>query len=215
MSDLLPASTPRPRRVQGMAVEMVCLLALWLLLTRGDSRGLLFGICVAAVATGIRNGLLDAPPLSLRPIALARFLPGFVGQSLLAGADIALRAILPAHTYGVSNDAHDADAGADDTTGGFAGRSRFAIEPRLHHYGLGLPPGNARTFFIGVVSLLPGTLSAGLEGDTLEAHVIGGRRDIDAQLRGLERLVAPLFGLDPPSSARVGKNGRTGGSDHG
>lgn len=220
MSDLVFASAPRSRRVRGMALEMVCLLALWLLLTRGDSSGLLFGICAAAVATGIRNVLLDGPPLSLRPIALARFLPSFIGQSLQAGADIALRAILPAYTSAASDDANgandaEADADADGRSGDFAGRSGFAIEPRLHPYALGLPPGNARTFFIGVVSLLPGTLSAEVVGDTLEVHVIGGRRDVDAQLRGLEQRVAPLFALDPPSSDGAEKKGGTRGSDHG
>lgn len=207
MSDLLLASASRLRRVQGMALEIVCLLALWLLLTRGDSRGLLFGLGVAVVATGIRNGLLSGAPLALRPIALARFLPSFLGQSLQAGADIALRAILPA---GRSNPAE-----AEGPTGGSADRSGFAIEPRLHHFGLRLPPGNARRFFIGVVSLLPGTLSAEVDGDTLEVHVIGGRRDVDAQLRDLERRVAPLFALEPLSADGAEKKGKSPGSDHG
>lgn len=204
MSDRDSAPMPRLRRVQGMAIEMACLLALWLLLTRGDASGLLFGLCVAAIATGVRNGLLSGPPLSLHPLALARFLPGFIGQSLQAGADIALRAIL-------SPDTRD----TTDTTGAREGRRRFVIEPRLHQYGLRLPPGNARTFFIGVISLLPGTLSAEVEGDTLAVHVIGGSRDVGAQLSQLERRVAPLFGLDPPSRNGAGEKATIRGSDHG
>ncbi len=190
-----------------MAVEMVCLLALWLLLTRGDASGLPFGLCIAAIATGVRNGLLGGPPLSLHPLALARFLPGFIGQSLQAGADIALRAILSPDARGTADTA--------DIEGALGGQRRFAIEPRLHQYGLRLPPGNARTFFIGVISLLPGTLSAEVEGDTLAVHVIGGSRDVGAQLSQLERRVAPLFGLDPPS--RNGARGKNPiqGSDHG
>jgi multicomponent Na+:H+ antiporter subunit E len=202
MFDPDSASASRSRRVQGMAVEMVCLLALWMLLTRGDSSGLLFGLCIAAIATGFRNGPLSGPPLALRPLTLARFLPGFIGQSLQAGADIALRAIPPAT---------DADADAV----GFPQRWRFTIEPRLHRYGLQLPPGNARTFFIGVISLLPGTLSAEVEGDTLAVHVIGGRRDVGAQLSRLEQRVASLFGLDPPSRNGAGPKERIRGSDHG
>ncbi|HKK50477.1 MAG TPA: Na+/H+ antiporter subunit E [Myxococcota bacterium] len=179
------------RRIAGLALETAGLLAVWLLLTRGDERGLLFGIGFASIVAILRNGLMRPPPLTLRPLAVARFLPYFLWQSLQGGVDIALRAILPAEGPG--------------------GRRVFAIEPRLHQYGLRLPPGSARMFFIGVVSLLPGTLSADLEDDTLEVHVIGGSRDVEAQLESLERLVAPLFAVD----LRPGADPAARGDGHG
>lgn len=180
MSQAPFAAAPRWQYGVGLTVDLVCLVAVWLLLTRGDARGLLFGIGVAAVATGVRRRLLRAPAFVVRPAALARFLPYFLWQSLQGGVDIAWRALSPG------------GPGSDWRTGW----SSPAIEPRLHHYELRIPPGNARTFFVGVVSLLPGTLSADLDGDRLEVHVIGGSRDVHAQLDQLERLVAPLFALD-------------------
>jgi multicomponent Na+:H+ antiporter subunit E len=61
---------------------------------------------------------------------------------------------------------------------------------------LRLPPGSARTLFIAVISLLPGTLSAELEGRRLRVHTLIQDPAVLENLRELEIRVAALFGLE-------------------
>ena len=61
-------------------------------------------------------------------------------------------------------------------------------------YSLHLREGTARVFFANIVSLLPGTLSADIRGDTLIVHVLDKNLPMFEQLRRLELAVARLFG---------------------
>jgi multicomponent Na+:H+ antiporter subunit E len=46
---------------------------------------------------------------------------------------------------------------------------------------------------LSIISLLPGTLSAGIEGDCIDVHAIDINDDPTADLRRLEQRVAGLF----------------------
>jgi multicomponent Na+:H+ antiporter subunit E len=66
----------------------------------------------------------------------------------------------------------------------------------------------ARLVFVDSISLLPGTLSADLQGDLVTVHALDIGDDIERSLQTLERRVADLFdeGLDsahrnPPGKA--------------
>jgi multicomponent Na+:H+ antiporter subunit E len=99
------------------------------------------------------------------PGGLAFFLPFFCLQSLRGGVDVAWRAFHPG----------------------------LPIHPCLVSYSLRLRETPARVFMANVVSLLPGTLSADLEGDCLVVHALDGRLPVTGQLRELESRVANLF----------------------
>jgi multicomponent Na+:H+ antiporter subunit E len=98
---------------------------------------------------------------------LFRFLPVFLWGSLRGGMDVALRAIHP----------------------------RLPLAPALQDYPLRIPDGPGRVLLIDVISLMPGTLSADLRGDTLAVHVLDGRQPVLPKIQALEERAAALFGL--------------------
>ncbi len=75
-------------------------------------------------------------------------------------------------------------------------RPSLPLAPDLLNYTLRLPTSPARVFFSGVVSLLPGTMSAEFEGRELKVHVLWSEEEVLHNLRKLEERVAELFGLE-------------------
>lgn len=59
-----------------------------------------------------------------------------------------------------------------------------------------LPQGQARLIMVNVVSLLPGTLSADIEGDVLVLHALDTTTDVIAETRNAEQRVSALYGFD-------------------
>jgi len=139
--------------------------ALWWVLAGGAAWG--FGAPVIATAVGVSMALQPARRPWLRPWALARFLGFFLTQSPRAGLDVARRAFAPG----------------------------LPLAPALHDFHLRLPEGPARTLLLNIMSLLPGTLSAGLAGDRLRLHVLDTRLPVEWELRKVEAHIAALFGL--------------------
>lgn len=138
---------------------------LWAVLTKGTGWG--FGVIAVVAAT--LAGLSFAPlPASLYSLSgLGRFLLYFVQESLRGGIDVAWRALHPS----------------------------LPLEPTWLKYPLSLPQGQARTLFISTVNLLPGTLSAELEGDDLLIHALIDDPGTLAELAQLEMRVAALFAM--------------------
>jgi multicomponent Na+:H+ antiporter subunit E len=101
---------------------------------------------------------------------MASFLPFFCLQSLRGGVDVAWRAFHPG----------------------------LPIHPCLVHYPLRLRETPARVFMANVVSLLPGTLSADIDGDSLIVHALDGRLPVAEQLAVLESRVANVFRIALP-----------------
>jgi multicomponent Na+:H+ antiporter subunit E len=97
------------------------------------------------------------------PLGLLRFVWVFLTGSLRGGIDVARRALAP----------------------------RCAIAPRMIRYTFRLPDGPARHLFVGTMNVMPGTLSADLEGDDVEIHVLVDSGDeLVRQLRALEEHIA-------------------------
>jgi multicomponent Na+:H+ antiporter subunit E len=100
--------------------------------------------------------------------AMAAFAGYFLSRSLLGGLDVAGRVLHP----------------------------RLPLDTSESGYDLTLRGDGARTLFVAVVSLLPGTLTADLVGQRVTVHSIAG--DPGSQLAALERHVARLFGETGP-----------------
>jgi multicomponent Na+:H+ antiporter subunit E len=101
-----------------------------------------------------------------------QFFPYFLWESFRGGIDVARRVI----------------------------GCRVDVDPGYHSYLLALARPGARVFFLDVVSLLPGTLSADIEGDRLLVHMLDRRQDPSRELARLERRVAAVFGEQLPMS---------------
>ena len=151
--------------------------AVWWLLADGDNGSWLLGAPAVALATVVSAYL--AREASFQPPRLGglmRFTVFFLWESLKGGMDVARRAFQP----------------------------RVALSPDFIEYNIELPAGPARALFAVSVSLLPGTLTADLDGRRLNLHVLDRYADVLDALQKLELHAAAAFGLS--------LGGRAGGS---
>lgn len=157
-------------------VRRVTLFAvLWWILTGGAAASWLLGVPVILVAAWLSQTLWVDPPLSLGGVV--RFVPWFAYQSLDGAIDVARRALRPA----------------------------MPLHPGLVRHRLRLPSGVSRVSLANVVSMLPGTLSAELDGEELVIHALDTRQDLHEMVRDLEPRIAAVFGLefDPQSTGEA------------
>jgi multicomponent Na+:H+ antiporter subunit E len=139
----------------------------WWALAEGRG-GWLAGTLAVGLATAASVALAGLRPSRLRPLAALRLLPWFLWRSLIAGLDVALRTL----------------------------RTRPRIAPAFVSVRLRLADPAARVLLADAMCLLPGTLSAALEGEHLELHVLDRASPVERELRAMEERVAALLGLD-------------------
>lgn len=139
---------------------------LWWILAEGAVDSLAIGLPFVLAGAWLSLVLWGGRSFSLR--GLARFLPWFAYQSLAGATDVAMRALRPT----------------------------MPLHPGLVRCRLRLPAGASRIALADVVSMLPGTLSADLEGEQLVIHALDTRRDMQDMVTDLEPRIAALFGLE-------------------
>ena len=152
-----------------MAVRMAGFLGLWLALAGSSAGDLPVGVAAAAIATW--TSLLLLPPTKgrLRPTAAVRLVASFLSQSVLAGIDVARRALDP----------------------------RLPLRPGFVLFPIRIAPGPARDAFCALESLLPGTLPAGSnDRGALVVHCLDVDRPILAQMAADEALFVEALGLE-------------------
>ena len=139
----------------------------WLVLTDADTSDLAAGVAAAVAATWASLRLMPVQQWSLRPIKLVKFVLHFLRQSIVAGVDVAQRALDP----------------------------RLRLRPGFVVYQAHLPPGTARDAFCAIVSLLPGTLPCGpAEGNGLTVHCLDVTQPVVEQLAAEEALCMQTLG---------------------
>ncbi|MCG8017098.1 MAG: Na+/H+ antiporter subunit E [Candidatus Thiodiazotropha sp. 'RUGA'] len=147
---------------------LALLSLLWLLLTGEDWSSWLVGLPVVILATWSIL-LLRAPTEGrFNLMGFFRFLPYFIWESVLGGIDVASRVVGP----------------------------KMRIAPGFLSYQMRLSHPSARRLFVNSLSLLPGTLAADLDGDTLQIHALDRAIDPDAELKRLEQMVSAVYGED-------------------
>jgi multicomponent Na+:H+ antiporter subunit E len=142
----------------------ILLVFLWWLLTAGDPESWVIGVPSIGAALAARHFLRPLPPWALSVTGTVRFLLSFVRLSIVGGADVAGRAFNP----------------------------RMPMKPGLVEHRLRSQSSTERILVAGTVSLLPGTLSAALDGDTLSVHVLDLDAPFTRELQHIEDLVAGL-----------------------
>jgi multicomponent Na+:H+ antiporter subunit E len=171
MADDLP---PLHRRYNGLLdrqfwMHVIGYALLWLLLTATDLNSWIIGGPTVLLAA-FCSRLLSSPLIRYpRPTGLFFFGLFFLGQSLLSGLDVIRRTL----------------------------SRRLLLTPGLVPFKTFLPEGTARVLFANTISLLPGTLSVDLEGNTIIVHTLDIDMPVWANLQNLERHIAVLFRLPP------------------
>jgi len=147
-------------------VRAVGFFVLWMVVAGGDLADLAVGAVAALAATWASLRLLPPGGSRVRPAALARLALGFLRQSVVAGVDVARRALDP----------------------------RLPLHPGFVVYRVGLPPGPARNMFTALMSLLPGTVPAGSdEKGGLLVHCLDAEQPVAAQLAAEEEAFARVI----------------------
>ena len=142
------------------------LAALWIVLIRSvQPADLAVGALTAAAATWVSLRLLPPDAGRVKFVALALRGPRFLWQSVVAGIDVARRALAP----------------------GMPLKTGFVA------YRTGLPRGAARNAFATVTSLLPGTVPAEDDAAEIRYHCLDTAQPVAEQLATEEREYAKAF----------------------
>ena len=153
----------------GSPARAAFFLAFWLILYGINSGDLLIGIIAAIIATWASRRLLPGRS-SLRVIPLVRLALRFLRQSLVAGVDVAWRAIDP----------------------------RMPLRPGFVVYQSHFPLGQMQNAFCTITGLLPGTLPAGSdENGDLVIHCLDVSQPVVEQLAAEETALQQVLAGAP------------------
>lgn len=139
---------------------------LWYVLAGSDNASWIIGVPAVLLVTALSLKLASSSPLNIHLLGLLRFIPFFLHQSFRGGIDVMHRALA----------------------------FQQLLDPGLVFYKTLLPEGSARIFFVNTISLLPGTLSAELQGNQITIHTLDRGLAIWANIQRLEYHVAVLMG---------------------
>ena len=171
---ILETSRARVGVAEGV-LWFTALALLWTLLNPGDRASWLVGLPVISLATWFALKLHRPPASRISLQGLVRFILFFIWHSVRGGWDVARRALHP----------------------------RLPLNPELVRFRTCLPDGPARILFLNITSLLPGTLSAGVDDDVLLLHVLDAQPGALEEMQALEARVADLFALEPTEQGRI------------
>lgn len=151
--------------IKRLTLGVAVSVVVWLMLVGGDLSS--WVIAVPSIALASSTVLLwpAERPIRVSPLGAVHFGCVFLWRCFVAGLDVARRAFGP----------------------------RSAIRPGMADYHLRLPDASSRTFLANTVSLLPGTLSTAIQGDTLRMHVLDRRSDFLGEVERFESLVAAML----------------------
>lgn len=159
----------RPRlspRWRSAALTGSALGGLWLVLSGFDAGSLLFGLPAIAAGAALGYHLPPASAWRIRPVPALRFCAFFARQSVRGALDVARRVLDP----------------------------RLPLAPGFRTVILRIGPGPGRVLVANTISLLPGTLSAEIDGPRLVVHTLDLEVDLAAEVAAIEARIRAIFG---------------------
>ena len=161
----------RPAVMRAAVMRAAGFVVIWVVLSGvGNPTDLVAGAAAALAATWASLMLLPPGKSRLQPTATAWFALRFLRQSVVAGVDVARRALDP----------------------------RLPLHPGFVLYPVGLPPGPARNTFTALMSLLPGTVPIGAHSTgKLLIHCLDAGQPVAAQLAAEEAAFVQVIGEAP------------------
>jgi multicomponent Na+:H+ antiporter subunit E len=143
-----------------IAARFAFFMGVWLMIADWKKEDLPIGFAASALALWISLSLLPPTTIGLRLAPLAKLAVRFLSLSIIAGVDVARRALLP----------------------------RLDLRPGFVALPFELPSGVARNAFLVYSSLQPGTLPTSAEGETLQVHGLDISQPIAASVQADEAL---------------------------
>lgn len=138
-------------------------LGLWLVLMPSlKPADLAVGLIATVAATWTSVRLMPPEVGRVRLLALLAFVPHFLWQSVLAGVDVARRALSPRMPL----------------------KAGFVVCP------LSLPPGLARNDFVSIMSLMPGSVPVDESTDAVVFHCLDTDQPVAQQMAKEEQLLS-------------------------
>src|SRR5262245_25265967 len=153
-----------------MIARGLAYFAVWVILIGIDPLDLAVGVPTAALAAWASVRLLPPGGAGLRVTTALTLMPRFLWQSVVAGIDVARRALAP----------------------------NVRLESGFVSYPVALPRGPQRNWFAAISSLMPGTVPVADERDTLVYHCLDVSQPIVEQLKAEERAWTPAL-RGPPA----------------
>lgn len=141
----------------------------WWIISEGELPALAIGVPAVIAAVALSRLLVPKINYNLHPLGLLLYLGYFLKQSVIAGLDVAWLILQPA----------------------------LRVKPGMVRLRLMLAEGAPRWLLVDTLSLLPGTLSVSVEDDELIVHCLDRDKDIETEVRAIERRVAGVFGMRP------------------
>ncbi len=161
----------------------VAYFVLWMVIAGGDAGDLVPGLCAAALAAWASLRLMPPDPVggNVRWLATLRLFARFVRVSVVAGLDVAQRALAP----------------------------RMRLAPGCVQYLPQLPPCDARSLFLAMTSQMPGTIPSGTEPTgTITYHCLDASQPVASQLAEEEARLLEALGGAFGASAIAGHDTR-------
>jgi multicomponent Na+:H+ antiporter subunit E len=137
----------------------------WLSLAESKPHSWIAGIPAILVVVVIQDIMLSPYRIRLDVLRVTRFVPWFIGESILAGCDVSRRIL----------------------------QARVDAAPAIFEFSTSLPRGLPRTVLLYVINLLPGTATAGIDDDVIAVHVLDFNQANTGELIQLERKIGELF----------------------
>ena len=160
------------------SVRLVAFSTFWLALTGGAMDALYYGAPAVLLTTSISLALYPATQPGIRLWWAVLYVPHLLLRGFLGGLDVARRVLDP----------------------------RLPVRPGWHRVPLLTNIAEVNAVLGGVVSVLPGSLAAGIRNGALEVHMLDTE---DFNLRSLqaeERRVLRLFGMPVVTPRYAGEN---------
>jgi len=146
--------------------RFIFFMGVWLMIASWKEQDLPVGVAAAALALWISLSLLPSTGLRPRFAPLAKLNLRFLSGSIVAGMDVARRALLP----------------------------RLDLRPGFVAVPLTLPPGVARNAFLVYQSLQPGTSPTSAEGEVIQVHCLDISQPIAGAIASDEALFKRAIG---------------------
>ncbi|MEM1387045.1 MAG: Na+/H+ antiporter subunit E [Pseudomonadota bacterium] len=155
------------QRLRNGAVTGAVLAAFWQVLHWGDPASWVVGVPSVLGGAAIAAFLPEQPANRIKPGRVLRFTRFAIWGVLRGAVEVGLRSLRPDR-----------------------------LSPGMVHYDTSLPEGPPRRTFALMITLMPGTLTARLDGARLDVHAMALSDATRTELRQLEAEVAALYGLD-------------------